>query len=160
VHASILLSLQGDLVQLKEIPVQGTFELKNKAMDVLVTVSRYTRTVYVYCTSLVLSSVFHYVNNGQIVRWEANTLSASRNIRLLRISKSHYDVIKRWQLDPILNHMNAVHSLAPKIFKTNFDKMLLSELISSKWFLPFLSSFWGGGGAPLIVAVYLDCKKV
>jgi hypothetical protein len=26
-------------VQLKEIPVQGTFELKNKAMDVLVTVS-------------------------------------------------------------------------------------------------------------------------
>ncbi|XP_032677581.1 retinal guanylyl cyclase 2 isoform X3 [Odontomachus brunneus] len=28
----------GDLVQLKELPVQGTFELKNKAMDVLVTI--------------------------------------------------------------------------------------------------------------------------
>ncbi|KAL0114110.1 hypothetical protein PUN28_011433 [Cardiocondyla obscurior] len=28
----------GDLVQLKELPFQGTFELKNKAMDVLVTV--------------------------------------------------------------------------------------------------------------------------
>jgi hypothetical protein len=41
VHASVLISLQGDLVQLKEIPVQGTFELKNKAMDVLVTVSVY-----------------------------------------------------------------------------------------------------------------------
>jgi len=29
---------QGDLVQLKELPFQGTFELKSKAMDVLVTV--------------------------------------------------------------------------------------------------------------------------
>ncbi|XP_025163076.1 retinal guanylyl cyclase 2 isoform X2 [Harpegnathos saltator] len=28
----------GDLVQLKELPLQGTFELKNKAMDVLVTI--------------------------------------------------------------------------------------------------------------------------
>ncbi|XP_024876241.1 retinal guanylyl cyclase 2-like isoform X1 [Temnothorax curvispinosus] len=28
----------GDLVQLKELPFQGTFELKNKAMDVLVTI--------------------------------------------------------------------------------------------------------------------------
>ncbi|XP_043264034.1 uncharacterized protein LOC122404161 isoform X3 [Colletes gigas] len=28
----------GDLVQLKELPTQGTFELKNKAMDVLVTI--------------------------------------------------------------------------------------------------------------------------
>lgn len=33
---------QGDLVQLKELPVQGTFELKNKAMDVLVTVKAHT----------------------------------------------------------------------------------------------------------------------
>lgn len=30
---------QGDLVQLKELPVQGTFELKNKAMDILVLVN-------------------------------------------------------------------------------------------------------------------------
>lgn len=30
---------QGDLVQLKQLPVQGAFELKGKAMDVLVTVS-------------------------------------------------------------------------------------------------------------------------
>jgi hypothetical protein len=41
-------------VQLKEIPVQGTFELKNKAMDVLVTVSIYV--LVHYCTLLVLKN--------------------------------------------------------------------------------------------------------
>jgi hypothetical protein len=57
VHTSLLISFQGDLVQLKEIPVQGTFELKNKAMDVLVTVS------FIYFTSNKVSSrIFGKIN--------------------------------------------------------------------------------------------------
>jgi hypothetical protein len=53
-------------VQLKEIPVQGTFELKNKAMDVLVTVSTYVLARY--CNSLVLKNRSSAVSVGTAYR--------------------------------------------------------------------------------------------